>query len=122
MEDIPMDVKPNSENSQRFEILVGLHVSDEAGYDQYRAGMTPILEEHGGYFSYDFRVSDILIGESDDPLNRVFILSFPDKLTQEQFFSNKKYKDVRAKYFEPAVKSGGVIASYSKFYKPTSFR
>jgi len=109
-----MDAKPNSDKSDRFEILVGLHVSDDAIYDQYRAGMTPILEEHGGYFSYDFRIREMLKGESDDPFNRVFILSFPDEPTKEQFFSNEAYKDVRAKYFEPAVKSGGVIASYSK--------
>jgi len=109
-----MDVKPNLAKSERFEILVGLHVSDDAIYDQYRAGMTPILEEHGGYFSYDFRVSEMLKGDSEDPFNRVFIISFPDESTQEQFFSNEAYKEVRAKYFDPAVKSGGIIASYSK--------
>ena len=114
MGDTHMDAKTSPKNTGRFEILVGLHVSDDAIYDQYRAGMTPILEEHGGYFSYDFRVSDMLKGESDDPFNRVFILSFPDELTKEQFFSNEVYKAVRAKYFDPAVKSGGVITSFSK--------
>jgi len=97
----------------RSEILVGLHVSDDAQYDQYRAGMTPILESLGGFFRYDFRIGDVLIAESDDAINRVFILSFPDETTKNLFFENEAYNLVRMKYFEPAVRSAKIIASYS---------
>ena len=96
----------------RFEILVGLHVSDDKIYDKYRAGMTPILKEHGGYFRYDFRVSEMLAGDAQDPYNRVFVLSFPDKDTKERFFSNDAYKKVRSTYFDASVISGGAIASF----------
>ncbi len=97
----------------RFEVLVGLHVSDEEEYNAYRAGMTPILKDHGGYFRYDFRVSEMLQGEASDPFNRVFVLSFPDESTMTRFFENDAYKQVRATHFDVSVKSGGAIASFT---------
>ena len=36
-------------NQTRYEILVGLHVNNQDGYNQYRAGMAPILKDHGGF-------------------------------------------------------------------------
>jgi len=100
------------DDKSRFEILVGLHVTDDETYDKYRAGMTPILNEHGGYFRYDFRVSQMLQGDSQDPLNRVFVISFPDEITKDQFFGNESYKRVREKYFDRAVKSNCILASF----------
>lgn len=108
-----MDDKQSSETSERFEILVGLHVIDDPSYDQYRAGMTPILEALGGYFRFDFRVSEMLKGDADDPFNRVFIISFPNKETQDRFFADSDYKEIRDQYYAPAVRSGGVIASFT---------
>lgn len=96
----------------RFEIHIGLHVTDDTHYDQYRAGMTPILETYGGYFRYDFRVSEMLKGEADAPFNRVFILSFPDQESKEKFFADEKYKAVRAAHFDQAVRSVGQISQY----------
>lgn len=108
-----MGDKSDSQQSSRFEILVGLHVIDDPTYDQYRAGMIPILEEHGGYFRYDLLVSEMIKGEADDPYNRVFIISFPDEDTKDQFFGDEAYKQVRAEHFDASVKSGGIIASYA---------
>ena len=96
----------------RFEILIGLHVTDDATYDQYRAGMTPILEAHDGFFRYDFRVSEMLKGDADDPFNRVFVISFPDEATKDQFFANEQYAAVRSAFFDRSVKSFAQIASY----------
>lgn len=96
----------------RFEILVGLHVVDDESYDKYRAGMKPILKDHGGFFRYGFRVSEMLKGEAEDPFNRVFILSFPDKDTEERFFSNEDYLKVRNTYFGRSVQSNKVIAAF----------
>ncbi len=106
-----MEVTHMDDNT-RFEILVGLHITDNETYDKYRAGMTPILKEHGGYFRYDFRISEMLQGKADHPFNRVFVLSFPDEATKERFFANGAYKEVREGYFDQAVQSGGAIASY----------
>lgn len=96
----------------RHEILVGLHVVDDEIYTKYRAGMTPILKDHGGYFRYDFRVSEMLQGQADDPFNRVFVLSFPDKDTKERFFSNEAYLKVRGHYFDTSVQSSNIMAAF----------
>ena len=100
-------------STTRFETLVGLHVTDDTIYDQYRAGMTPLLETHGGYFRYDFRVSEMLKGKADDPLNRVFVISFPDEETMNKFFADEAYKAVRDAHFGPSVRSFERIASYT---------
>ena len=42
------------------EMLVGLNVTDEARYAEYRRRITPLLESGGGSFGYDFRVSEVL--------------------------------------------------------------
>lgn len=97
----------------RTEILVGLHIRDESQYTSYRAGMTPILKDFGGYFRFDYRVSDMLIGEAEDPHNRVFVLSFPDESSMKSFFENEQYKVVRAEHFDPAVQSVGILATYT---------
>ncbi|MBO6512481.1 MAG: DUF1330 domain-containing protein [Phycisphaerales bacterium] len=99
--------------TQRYEILVGLHVSDQEHYTNYRSGMTPILKDHGGYFRYDYTIDTMLQGNADEPHNRVFVLSFPDQSTMERFFSNEDYKAVRAQHFDPAVESGGILAAYA---------
>jgi uncharacterized protein (DUF1330 family) len=83
-------------------ILMGLEVTDEASYARYRAGMTPILEAHGGSFGCDFVVAKVLKGPSER-LNRVFTISFPDRAARERFFANPRYREVRAQHFEPAV-------------------
>ena len=74
--------------------------------------MTPILETFGGYFRFDFRVSEMLKGEADDPFNRVFVLSFPDEATKDEFFADEKYQAVRAAHFDRGVRSYGQIAEY----------
>ncbi|MBZ0172635.1 MAG: DUF1330 domain-containing protein [Phycisphaerales bacterium] len=96
----------------RHEILVGLHVSDEAAYARYREAMTPLLEARGGFFRLDFRVAEVLRGP-DSRVNRVFIISFPDQATMDGFFDDPEYKQIRAAHFDPAVESGGVIATFS---------
>ena len=67
----------------RYVILMGLEVTDDASYARYRARMTPILESHGGSFGCDFVVAKVLKGPSER-LNRVFTISFPDRMTRER--------------------------------------
>jgi len=93
-------------------MLVGLHVTDDAQYDLYRAGMTPILESLGGYFRYDFRVSETLKAPEGEKFNRVFVLSFPDEEKKKLFFEHDAYKVVRTEYFDTSVKSATIIASF----------
>ena len=43
-----------------LEMLVGLYVVDDEGYQSYRTEMTPILESYGGGFGYDFKITEVL--------------------------------------------------------------
>ena len=103
----------SSSDSSRFEILVGLHVHDNTEYDLYRAGMTPMLHAMGGSFRQDMHVSEQLKGEEEGKINRIFVISFPDKATNDRFFADEAYKQVRAKHFDAAVESSVILASYS---------
>jgi uncharacterized protein (DUF1330 family) len=96
-----------------YENLVGLQVIDENGYAQYRDAMTPILKKFGGGFRYDFRISEVLKKETSNEMNRVFVISFPDKASKEAFFADPGYKEVRAKYLENSITARTVIAEYT---------
>jgi len=86
-----------------FERVVALNVVDLALYQKYRDEMAPILKAHGGGFRYDFTVSKTLTSEASHPINRLFVISFPDQESHDRFFANPDYKKIRATYFEPAV-------------------
>ncbi|RJP59727.1 MAG: DUF1330 domain-containing protein [Ignavibacteriales bacterium] len=97
-----------------YEYLVGLNLIDEVMYQKYREGMTPILKSFGGGFNYDFKVSEVLITQSQNKINRVFTLFFPDKETSERFFSDPEYLEIKKAYFEKAVESTTIISRYMK--------
>jgi len=105
-------------NSTRHEILVGLHVTDDASYARYRAAMTPMLEAVGGYFRYDFTIARMLKGSASPPINRLFVISFPDEETKVAFFGEPAYLAARAEHFEGAVELVEVIATFE--HAPTS--
>ena len=97
----------------RHELLIGLHVEDEASYARYRAGMTPLLEAVGGFFRYDWTIAAQLKGAADPPINRLFLISFPDEATKEAFFADPAYLAVRAEHFQGAVASVERLAEYA---------
>lgn len=74
-----------------YEFLVGLDVLDDDIYADYRAAMKPILTSYGGNFGFDFVVSEVLLSQVEAPINRVFTIHFPDKVTAERFFSDGEY-------------------------------
>ncbi len=96
----------------RHTLLVGLWVTDDAGYRRYREAMTPVLERFGGTFGYDFVVSEVLRSEVEAPMNRVFTLVFPDRGTRERFFADPEYVQARATWFVPSVGHATIIAEY----------
>jgi uncharacterized protein (DUF1330 family) len=96
-----------------YEMTVGLLVSDQAGYAQYRAEMTPLLEAAGGRFRYDFEVARTLMSDTGEEVNRVFVLQFRDRADKERFFSDTQYLEIRKRLFEPSVQHGLVLAEYS---------
>ncbi len=97
-----------------YEMLVGLHVTNDKVYQDYREKMTPILVECGGGFGYDFKISEVLKSQTDEEINRVFTIYFPDKEAMQQFFSAESYRAIKAKFFESSVASTTVIAEYTR--------
>ena len=97
-----------------LEMLVGLYVVDEEGYQSYRDEMMPILESYGGEFTYDFKVSEVLTSKTKAPINRVFTISFPDQDSRNAFFSNEEYLKVRQLHFEKSVTDTTIIATYER--------
>lgn len=97
-----------------FENVVGLHVVDEKGYQAYRDEMIPILETYGGHFRYDFAVSNVLKGEAQHPINRVFIIVFPDRDAQKRFFTDPAYLRVRETFFVASVAGVTRLAEYDR--------
>ncbi|MEN8143735.1 MAG: DUF1330 domain-containing protein [Gemmatimonadota bacterium] len=95
-----------------LEMLVGLNVTDDEAYAEYRAEMMPILARFGGSFGYDFRVSDVLRPETGSTINRVFTIRFPDAETMSSFFADEDYLGVKAGHFERSVEDTVIIATY----------
>jgi uncharacterized protein (DUF1330 family) len=97
-----------------FELLVGLNVVDEDGYQKYREGTRPLLEACGGYFRYDFAVSKVLKGEAQHHINRVFVVVYPDRDTQVRLFKDPAYLRIREAFFTPSVAGATRLAEYER--------
>ena len=97
-----------------FEVMVGLHVTDRDAYQEYRRGMLPILESYGGGFRYDFVVSEVLKADVSHPINRVFAIFFPDRVTHDRFYADPAYLGVRNNYHSRSVAARVVIAEYER--------
>jgi uncharacterized protein (DUF1330 family) len=92
--------------------IVALNVTDESAYQRYRDGTADLLAEYGGKRLYDFRVSETLASSVDHPINRVFLIRFPDKASMAEYFADPKYRSVREEYFESAVSGATLVGAY----------
>ncbi|MBT3586407.1 MAG: DUF1330 domain-containing protein [Halobacteriovoraceae bacterium] len=97
-----------------IEILVGLEVTNDQQYTQYREAMTPILHSTGGSFGYDFKISEVLKSLTKNKINRVFTINFPSEEKMDSFFSDQKYLAIKEKFFVNAVASTTIISTYSR--------
>ena len=95
-------------------MIVGLEISDDKTYSEYRKAMKPILESYGGGFRYDFKVSEVLKNEEGRPINRVFAIYFKDKESVGKFFNNPDYLKSKDQFFEKSVKETTIISSYTR--------
>ncbi|HYX38891.1 MAG TPA: DUF1330 domain-containing protein [Oligoflexus sp.] len=93
-----------------YEMLVALNVVDEEGYTAYRHGMTPILEQYGGSFPYDFKIATTLKSEASHPLNRVFVIRFADAARKNEFFAHPVYQEVKTRFYHKAVRDTVIIS------------
>jgi len=97
-----------------FERIVGLQVIDEVEYQKYRDGMEPILNAMGGFFAYDFRISEVLRSKSKNNINRLFSIEFPSREVMEEFFSNPDYLQIQQQHFADSVESKTLISLHEK--------
>lgn len=96
--------------SMAFEMTVGLNVVDGEEYAHYRAEIAPLLEAAGSGFRYDFEISRTLKSAVNHDINRVFVLSFPDRAARDRFFADPKYLDIRGRRFEKSVHGVTILA------------
>jgi uncharacterized protein (DUF1330 family) len=96
----------------RYELLVGLDVTDEAMYATYRREMRPVLDAFGGRFEYDFTIDATLQSRAEHPINRLFVLSFPSQQAREGFFADPAYQTIRTRCFKPSVAAATIIATW----------
>ena len=101
-------------NVMSYELLVGLQVDDRDVYTQYRAEIKPLLQSAGGEFRYDFEVRHALVNSSGHPINRVFVLAFPDADARARFFNDDRYLSIRNRLFNNAVSGTTIIAEYTR--------
>ena len=97
-----------------FERIMGLNVIDDLEYQKYREAMLPILKTFGGYFGYDFRISEVLLSKTKDEINRVFTIEFPNKQKMEEFFSCPDYIAVQNRHLKNSINSKTVISMHEK--------
>ena len=97
-----------------YEMLIALNVTDNHKYEKYRTEMKPILRRYGGRFSSDFKISEVMLPESNKDVNRVFTIYFSDKKSKEQFFADPDYLKVKKHFFDSSVKSVTIISGYEK--------
>ncbi len=96
------------------ERLMGLFVTDDDLYQKYREGMYPILQAYGGDFGYDFKVSEVLKSEVEEPINRVFTIYFNNEESMSKFFADEDYLKVRRKYYSVSVSANTLISKYER--------
>lgn len=96
------------------EMMVGLTVTDDALYQQYREAMAPLLAAHGGGFRYDFRVGEVLKSASDHPINRVFAIYFADTARMQAFFAHPDYRAIKSRFFERSVAGTTIFGAYDR--------
>jgi uncharacterized protein (DUF1330 family) len=90
-----------------------LFVLDHEKYARYREEIAPLLKAAGGRFRYDFDVARTLKSEAGHEINRLFVLTFPDRDSKERFFADFRYGEIRARLFEKAVDATTIIAEYA---------
>jgi len=97
-----------------FERIMGLEVINEEEYQKYRENMIPILQSFGGSFGYDFKIGEVLKSKTDDVINRLFTIDFPNREAMDNFFDDPAYLEVKSKYFKHSVKSVTTISMHEK--------
>jgi len=78
-------------------LMFALQINDPQGYQLYREGIAPVMEELGVTVLEEYEVSRVIKTQSNEKtLNRVAIFQFPSEAIKTQFFSNTQYLAVKS--------------------------
>ena len=92
--------------------VMGICVTNEEEYSNYRKGMLPILQSYGGSFGYDFKVIEVLKSKTDELINRVFTIEVPSQEVMEKFFTDPNYLVVKKAHLDISISSRTVIGMF----------
>ena len=105
----------NEDSRMTYTRVMGICVTNEEEYANYRKGMLPILQSYGGSFGYDFKVSEVMKSKEDVPINRVFTIEFPSEEIMEKFFSDPNYLVVKKTHLDGSISSRTVIGMFESY-------
>ena len=71
-------------------VIVQETVTDEAGFAEYRAGVVPTLEAHGGRFLV--RGGELTVVEGEWPHPRLVVIEFPSRAAAEAWYHSPDYQ------------------------------
>ncbi|MBM9546626.1 DUF1330 domain-containing protein [Leptospira sp. 201903074] len=98
-----------------YETVVGLQVSNDELYSNYRKAMTPLLLKYEGGFRYDFKIQETLISEDSKQINRLFLIFFRTKELKDLFFKDPEYLKIRETFFTPSVETSTILSEYERY-------
>ena len=93
-------------------MLVGLNVTDDKKYAEYRRLMMPLLEQRGGGVRFDFTVSRVLSPAAAKNINRVFVIFFSSRKQKEELFSDADYLAIKEQFFKSSVEEITILSEY----------
>lgn len=94
------------------EILVGVQVTDEVRYEEYRHYMVPILLRFGGRFMIDVKLKSVLKPVAARSINRMFSIRFPSEHALAGFFSDPEYVAVKERVFAASTGQVSTLGHY----------
>jgi hypothetical protein len=74
--------------------------------------MQSIFSRFDGRIGYELRVNEVLGAETPAPINRAFTLSFNNRNSKDEFFTDIEYLKVKSEYIESLVSHTILRADY----------
>ena len=74
--------------------IVDVNVRDPEAYEDYKQGVTPLIEKHGG--EYLVRGGAFEVVEGDWQPTRLVLFRFPDRASVKAFYEDPEYQDLLA--------------------------
>ena len=74
--------------------IVDVKVRDPEAYEDYKQGVAPLIEKHGG--EYLVRGGAFEVVEGDWQPTRLVLFRFPDRTSVKAFYEDPEYQDLLA--------------------------